>query len=562
MFTDIKGFTARTSKSTRADLVSLLKTHEEIVLPLAKARGGTLIKTIGDAFLLTFETPTDAILAAIDAQVALRTHNAGVTQEARIEVRMGINSGEVTVIEGDVYGDAVNIASRIESAAEANEIFFSETVFLTMNKPEIHQSLKEHSLTTAEVGFRSLRGVADEVRIYRIYSEGRSAGPRTVELDTTAATDLTLDEAPAAAARDGGSVPVQPLAEIDLAPSGSLEIEPAPSGSLEIERAPQIDIAPVRRPTRPRPRPPGRVSAKPEKRAGRRWIRLPALLVATLISCGGLMLLGAGVVLQSVWIAFAGALVLATASPLRLGLRHVKTLIVRGVALGLLVLMVTVFNATPLKEIQLRLDGMATQLRQDGGEGLGVRDRAAVWVMELLHVGHVARRGYREAARQQLYRLWPGRDSRSFSSDLAMRAPTLLRPLVDLNRRLEIAWHRGVKEVPIGPMELRLRPGQDPPRVMAAMPTFRLGGKAVRKTKGWELQVVALVPVHCPAPGPAPVCEINGVTLVMEQALCTHLEKKGWLSAYTAKWSWSLSSDDPRLTIGAGAGARPRRVMP
>ena len=100
MFTDIRGFTARTSKGTRQGLEQLLKTHEEQLLPVIRHYEGRVVKTIGDAFLVVFESPTNAVLCAVMIQRSLRELNASVPEEERIEVRIAINSGEVALLGG------------------------------------------------------------------------------------------------------------------------------------------------------------------------------------------------------------------------------------------------------------------------------------------------------------------------------------------------------------------------------------------------------------------------------------------------------------------------------
>ncbi|NNN06142.1 MAG: adenylate/guanylate cyclase domain-containing protein [Elusimicrobia bacterium] len=125
LLTDIKGFTDRTSHQSRAEMQQLLDRHKEIVLPVLQGRGGTLVKTMGDAFLMTFESPTNAVLAGIDVQAALRSYNEGKPAEERIDVRIAINQGEVNLADDDVFGEAVNITARIEAVADAGDVFFT-----------------------------------------------------------------------------------------------------------------------------------------------------------------------------------------------------------------------------------------------------------------------------------------------------------------------------------------------------------------------------------------------------------------------------------------------------
>jgi class 3 adenylate cyclase len=93
MFTDIKVFTQRTSASSRDAMKALLEQHERLLLPVFAHFDGTVVKTIGDAFLVYFESPTDAVLCGVTIQEVLRQHNAQQAEDDRLEVRVAINVG-------------------------------------------------------------------------------------------------------------------------------------------------------------------------------------------------------------------------------------------------------------------------------------------------------------------------------------------------------------------------------------------------------------------------------------------------------------------------------------
>lgn len=162
LLTDIKGFTDKTSHKTRADIQAMLDEHRAIVLPILEGKGGKLIKTIGDAFLMTFDSPTNAVLAGVAVQDALAKRNEGLAADDRLEIRIAINAGEVNLAEGDVFGEPVNITARIEGIAEAGQVYFTEAVYLAMNKAEVPSS---------EIGLMQLKGIPEKIRVYKVRRE-------------------------------------------------------------------------------------------------------------------------------------------------------------------------------------------------------------------------------------------------------------------------------------------------------------------------------------------------------------------------------------------------------
>lgn len=155
MFTDMKGFTTRTSLESREEIQSLLELQDEIVRPILARYGGEVVKTIGDAYLVIFDSPTNAVLCGVKVQEAVK-------ECGKFELRIAINQGEVNVRDNDVFGEPVNIASRIESIAEPGKVYFTEAVYLAMNKNEV---------PTAEIGYRYLKGIADQVKVYKVLDE-------------------------------------------------------------------------------------------------------------------------------------------------------------------------------------------------------------------------------------------------------------------------------------------------------------------------------------------------------------------------------------------------------
>ena len=165
MFTDIKDFTARTSDSSREGMQKLLVEHDRLLAPAFRHLGGNVVKTIGDAFLVWFESPTNAVLCGLLIQEVLRQHNESAPGAERIQVRVAINLGEVELIDGDVLGEPVNLAARLEGIAEAGEVWFTESVYLAMNRKEV---------PSTSIGERTFKGIAYPVRVYRVIVDPNS----------------------------------------------------------------------------------------------------------------------------------------------------------------------------------------------------------------------------------------------------------------------------------------------------------------------------------------------------------------------------------------------------
>lgn len=159
MFTDMVGYTERTARQSRAQNKAMLRQHDQLLLPLVARFGGRRVKSIGDALLITFRSPTDAVRCGMALVDALAEFNSGRPEAEQIHIRVAINAGEVRVEGRDVFGEAVNVAARVENVTPQDSIYFTESVYLAMNKAEV---------SSEAVGVQQLRGVPEPVRLFRV----------------------------------------------------------------------------------------------------------------------------------------------------------------------------------------------------------------------------------------------------------------------------------------------------------------------------------------------------------------------------------------------------------
>ena len=96
--------------------------------PTIAAHHGRLVKTTGDGFLVEFSSVVNALRCAVEVQASMTQRNADISPDRRIEFRMGINVGDIVVEDGDIFGDGVNVAARLEGLAEPGGICVSSRV--------------------------------------------------------------------------------------------------------------------------------------------------------------------------------------------------------------------------------------------------------------------------------------------------------------------------------------------------------------------------------------------------------------------------------------------------
>jgi TolB-like protein/Tfp pilus assembly protein PilF len=157
MFADMAGYTAL-SQRDEALALELLSQYGAIVRPLFVQFHGIEIKTIGDAFLAEFPSALSATQCAVEIQRSLHTYNAAAPEERQILVRIGLHVGDIVHRGGDVFGDSVNIASRIQPTADPGGISVSEDV--------ARQIRNKIDIPLAELQPRTLKNIEYPLRIF------------------------------------------------------------------------------------------------------------------------------------------------------------------------------------------------------------------------------------------------------------------------------------------------------------------------------------------------------------------------------------------------------------
>ena len=160
MFTDIKGSTSFYERHGDIAGRMMVHRHNELVLPAIAENKGEVMKTIGDATMSAYEEPEDAVRAAMAVQKKLQAYNLNRPEKEQIHVRIGINYGTGIVEKADVYGDVVNLASRVESLADAEEIMVSEDLYRTVRSND--------EFIFRYVDAVQVKGKKDPVKAYRL----------------------------------------------------------------------------------------------------------------------------------------------------------------------------------------------------------------------------------------------------------------------------------------------------------------------------------------------------------------------------------------------------------
>ncbi len=157
---DVVGYSRLIRADEEGTLAAFKALLGDVIRPRIGEHGGRIVKLMGDGILAEFASVVDAVHAADEMQQALGQRNAGVSEDRRIELRMGINLGDVVIDGDDIYGDGVNVASRLQALSQPGGLFISGKVY-----EEVRDRTK---LAFEDLGDRDLKNIDRPVRVFRL----------------------------------------------------------------------------------------------------------------------------------------------------------------------------------------------------------------------------------------------------------------------------------------------------------------------------------------------------------------------------------------------------------
>jgi len=157
---DIAGYSRLMQLDEEGTHLRVKRIERELVEPTIAEHHGKLVKTTGDGFIAMFDSPVEAVRCSIVIQQNLVGRNAAIPQHYWIEYRIGVNLGDVIIEIDDIYGDGVNVASRLEGIAEPGQVFISGGIY---------EQIKNKLVCGYEsLGDRKVKNITDPVRVYRV----------------------------------------------------------------------------------------------------------------------------------------------------------------------------------------------------------------------------------------------------------------------------------------------------------------------------------------------------------------------------------------------------------
>ncbi|MGI9520875.1 MAG: adenylate/guanylate cyclase domain-containing protein, partial [Hyphomicrobiaceae bacterium] len=186
---DVAGYSRMMAADEAGTLSALLELRKKVVEPELIDHNGRMVKVMGDGALIEFASAVDAVECALEIQERVAANDADLPDDKAIRLRIGVNLGDIIVQQGDIYGDGVNVAARLEAVAEPGGICISGTVFDQVNgKLEIGFE---------DLGLQEVKNIAQPVRVYSVGADA-----------------VQSPSAPIAPAQDKPSIAILPLDDL------------------------------------------------------------------------------------------------------------------------------------------------------------------------------------------------------------------------------------------------------------------------------------------------------------------------------------------------------------
>ena len=157
---DVAGYSRLMGVDEEGTLAALKTLRREVIDSKIAEHRGRIVKTTGDGALVEFASAVDGVRCAVEIQRAMAARNAAIPEDRRVEFRIGINVGDIIIDEGDIYGDGVNIAARVESLATPGAICLSEDAY--------NQIRGKLAINVSDMGEQQLKNIGRPVRIYSV----------------------------------------------------------------------------------------------------------------------------------------------------------------------------------------------------------------------------------------------------------------------------------------------------------------------------------------------------------------------------------------------------------
>jgi adenylate cyclase len=181
---DVVGYSRLMGADEEGTLAALKAIRRDLGDPKIAEHRGRIVKTTGDGLLVEFASVVDVVRCAVDMQGATAERNAEVLADKRIEFRMGINLGDIIIDDGDIFGDGVNVAARLEALAEPGAVCISGATY--------EQVRDKLDFAFEDLGEQQVKNIERPVRVYRIRFEER----RRSSVPRAATAPLVLPDKP------------------------------------------------------------------------------------------------------------------------------------------------------------------------------------------------------------------------------------------------------------------------------------------------------------------------------------------------------------------------------